>query len=106
MAHQLLIQPPHDQEEGVIFRGASFASSGVKGAAAMIFTVALFAGFIVLFRFLLSPSLFSLHINSFWAALTWAALSTISTALTVVMLAALVRIIRSTASPQYKVDHF
>ena len=97
MAHQLLYQPPHNQEEGVVFRGASFAGSSVKGAAAVIFIVVLFGGFVVLFKFLDPTSLLPLYVNSFWRAVTWAALSALSTALAIGMLATLVRIVRSSA---------
>jgi len=100
MAHQLVYQPPHDEEGGVAFRGANFAGPSSKGAAALFFTVGLFGLFVILFQSLLPPSLLFPHVRFFGAAVIWATLSGLSTALTVSMLTVSARIVRSAARVQ------
>jgi len=97
MAHQLLIQPPHDQEGGAVFRGVSFCGPSVKGIAAMLFVVAIFGGLLILFGSILPLSLLNPHGNRFWDAVICAVPSAVFTALTVITLTALARILRSTA---------
>lgn len=99
MAH-LLIQPLHDQEDGIAFRGANFVDPSVRGAAALFFTVALFGGYVIFFKSLLPPSLLIPHVHFFWAAAIWATLSSLSVALTVIILTVSARIARGAARVQ------